>query len=155
MKVLKDNTKSTEPKPYPRKCTCENCSSLLEYEAVDMYMGEYGCMYIDCPLCGSDNMLEDNEFSITLTFKNIEFPKHFGHECKENGCVDVFNQKEIKKDLEEAITYFRENKDAHTWSCQRGNLYLNVNRYERDREYVVTASNDYYQAIIPFEEEDY
>ena len=106
MKVLKNNYKEfqdcveklqkTMIKPYPRKLVCENCGSELEYEESDLRMGALGCMYLDCPCCGRDNMLEENENTITLTANNVEFPTHFFHTSKENGAVDVSDD-EIKK----------------------------------------------------------
>lgn len=166
MKVLKDNYKGNRVKhieeyvkPYPRKLICENCQSELEYEESDMRMGAFGCMYLDCPLCGCDNMLEDNENSIILTVDNIEFPVHYFHTSKETCAVDCCNNEEIKKYIRTAIDYFREHKydeePPYDWMTMTGNLYINVHRYSGDEEYAITISNDYYHMSIPFEEEDY
>lgn len=161
MKVLKNNFNEIDAiscgfKPYPRTLICENCESELQYEESDMRMGEYGFMYIDCPLCGYDNMLEDNENNITLTFDNIEFPIHFNHVCVENGAVDVCDNEHIKKYLHEAINYFRKNKDEYNWGGHiTGNLYINVHRYAGDEMYEITISNNFYNMEIPFQNLDY
>ena len=161
MKVLKNNYKNEidmkiEDKPYPRKLICESCHSELEYEKIDTRIGALGCVYIDCPLCGYDNMLlDEDEQGIDLTVNNIEFPTHFFHASKETGAVDVCNNKEVKECIHKAVNYFRENKDEYTWYTQYGNLFVQVYRYEGDENYWVLISNNYYDTYIPFESEDY
>ena len=163
MKVLKNNyniTETTTPtmqyEPYPRKLNCENCGSELEYEKSDLRMGEYGCMYIDCPLCGCDNMLEDNEESITLTVDNIEFPIHFHHVSKETGAVDCCNTEMVREYIGKAVDYFRTNKEECNWGgWVTGNFYIHVRRYSGDENYEVTISNDFYHMDIPFDKKDY
>lgn len=163
MKVLKDNyneittiTTNTIKKPYPRELTCEKCGSSLEYEESDLRMGEYGCMHIDCPLCGYDNMIDDNENNITLTVDNIEFPLHFYHISKETDAVDICNNEHVKSYLRKAIDYFRKNKKEYDWgNWITGNFYIHVHRYSGDEEYQVIVSNDFYGMNIPFEPEDY
>ena len=161
MKVLKDNYTQTDIKdnvnaikPYPRELTCENCGSSLEYEKSDLRMGALGCIYLDCPLCKYENMIEDNEDSITLTVDNIEFPTHFFHTSVETGAVDVDNEK-IKKYIRNAIDYFRKNKDAFSYEQQSGTLHIVVFRYDGDKNYEVVVSKDFYSTYIPFESEDY
>lgn len=160
MKVLKDNFNTKESKvkeieDYPRRHTCTNCFSELQYDEKDMAMGYGGYMEIVCPLCGEKNALEDNEHNITLTPDNIEFPTHFWHTCKENGAVDICNTEEIRKYLRDAINWFRKNKDEFHWFCRSGNLYVGVTRFDRDKMYEVILSNNYYEAEIPFEKVDY
>lgn len=165
MNVLKNNfvkfdktnaivVKEKECKSYPRKLMCENCRSELEYEETDMRMGEYGCMFVDCPLCGYDNMLEDNEKNITLTIDNIEFPIHFHHTSKDNA-VDRCNLTEVRQDIKRAVEYFRKNKDEYIWYSWSGNLFVMVHRCSGDKEYAITVSGDFYSMNIPFEREDY
>lgn len=162
MKVLKDNytkpniNEATEnTKPYPRKIICEHCGSELEYEKSDLRIGFLGCAYLDCPLCNGDNMIEDNENTITLTKDNIKFPVHFWHTSKETGAVDYCNHEEVKKAVYRAIDYFRKNKNEYFWYTCCGNLYVGVNRYDGDENYWVIVSNNYYETYIPFEREDY
>jgi len=162
MKILKDNyaksTNETEVKfePYPRKLTCENCGSELEYEESDLRIGALGCVYLDCPLCGNDNMLEENEKAITLTRDNIEFPTHFFHTSAKVKAVDVCNNERIKQEIHRGIDYLRKHKDEFAWLMQTGNLYVAIYRYDgTDKEYEVIISNDYYDTYIPFESQDY
>lgn len=159
IKVLKNNFNNVEiendVKPYPRKLICENCKSELEYEESDLRMGEYGCMYIDCPVCKDSNMLEDNEHSIRLTVDNIKFPIHFRHTSEATGAKNVCTNEEIKKCIRQAVDYFREHEDKHEYYTSYGNLYINVHRYDGDEEYEVLVSNDFYETFIPFEPEDY
>lgn len=164
MKVLKDNYNpikgnAVEVKrfePYPRTLICENCQSELEYEEADLRMGEYGYMFLDCPCCGRDNILEDNEHNIALTVNNIEFPTHFSHISTECGAVDCCNNERIKEYLYQAVDYFRKNKSEYDWGGYiTGNLYLQVHRWEGDGQYEVTISNDFYNMSVPFEDRDY
>ena len=162
MKILKNNYNEMvnknikQVKHYPRKLICEECRSELEYEKSDLRIGEFGCLYLDCPCCGRDNIIDDED-GITLTANNIEFPTHFFHTLAEegNGVVDRCNTDEIRIEIKRAISYFRKNKDEFHWCSWSGNLYVSVNRYSGDNSYDVTVSNDFYSVDIPFEEEDY
>ena len=162
MKVLKNNhdetatiAADTTNKPYPRELVCENCQSELEYEESDLRMGEYGCMHLKCPLCGYDNMIDDNENNVTLTVDNIEFPLHFHHISTETA-VDICDNEHVKKYLYKAIDYFRKNKEEYDWgSWITGNLYIHVHKYSGDEQYDVVVSNNFYNMHIPFEPEDY
>lgn len=149
----KESIKTVEP--YPRKLICEGCRSELEYDESDLIMGEYGCMFIDCPICGGHNMLEDNEHSITLTVDNIEFPVHFHHVSKESGAKDRASADEVRSEIKKAVDYFRENKEEYSYYTWCGNLCVAVYRYSGDEEYSVIVSSDFYNTEIPFEEEDY
>lgn len=148
MKVLKDNYKKAEyveevVNTYPKKLVCDTCGSELEYEESDMRIGALGCVFVDCPCCGRDNMIDDEE-GITLTANNVEFPTHFWHTSKETGAVDCCNNEEIKKCVYEAIDYFRKNKNEYDWFCCYGNLYIEVRRWEGDENYEVVVTNNYY-----------
>lgn len=155
MKVLKDNYNVANNMSYPRVTICEKCNSELEYEESDLRIGWLGAVYLDCPLCGCDNMLDEHEGCITLTVDNLEFPTHFHHTCVENGAVDCLNNKEIKECIHKAIKYFREYKDEFVWYIGYGNLLVAVYRYDGDESYKVVVTNNYYETDIPFEEVDY
>lgn len=160
MRVLKDNYNKIEEthqaKPYPRSLICEDCGSELEYEKSDLRMGAYGCVHLDCPLCGYSNMLDENEENIILTVDNIEFPVHFYHVSTETGAVDCCTNEMIKKYIRKVVDYFRENKDEYDWGGHiTGNLYMHVHKYSGDEEYTIVVSNDFYETSIPFGDEDY
>ena len=159
LKILKNNYSELATTicscVYPRKLECVMCGSELEYEEDDMYMGVLGCMHVKCPLCGYENLLDDNENNIVLTKDNIQYPEHFFHTSEENGAVDCFNNEELKKYINRAIEYFRRNKNEFAWTGGSGNTTIHVYRYSGDEEYYVVASNDFYSTYIPFEEEDY
>ena len=157
MKVLKDNYNKIDNKSYsyPRKTICENCGSELEYEKDDIRIGWLGAVYVDCPLCGFDNMLYEHEDCVTLTVDNLEFPTHFHHTCVENGAVDCVDNTTIKHYLNKAIKYFRENKDEFVWHSQTGNMDFAVFRWSGYELYKVVVTGNYFEADIPFEEIDY
>lgn len=161
MKVLKDNFNTTiheaikETNHYPRKHICDNCSSELEYEESDLKMGVLGCMNLKCPLCGYNNLIEDNEHNVTLTKDNVEFPVHFFHTSKEDGAVDVCNNEYVKKCIKESINNLRRNKNEFYHFTGTGNTMVFVFRFDGDEEYNIIVTNNYYETYIPFEEEDY
>lgn len=159
MRVLKDNYKKVNTKEevnlYPRKMICEQCRSELEYEKDDLRIGALGSVYLDCPLCGYDNMLEEHEDTITLTKDNVEYPIHFFHTSKETGAVDCCTNERVKESINRAIDFFRKNKDEFVWYTETGNLHMSVWRYDGDEEYYVVVTNNYHSTYIPFENEDY
>ena len=163
MKILKDNYNKATPiltklqiEPYPRNIVCDMCGSELIYDETDLVMGEWGCMHIICPLCKHSNLLDNNEKNIVLTVDNIEFPVHFHRTSVETGAKNCCDNEEIKRQLRQAINYFRINKHEYDWGGHiTGNLFIHVHRYDGDEEYVVTVSNDFYTANIPFERIDY
>lgn len=143
-------------KPYPRRLICDYCDSELEYDESDLYMKEYGCMYVDCPVCGHSNMLVENEHSIILTKDNVVFPLHFHHISKDDGAVDNCNEETVRKYIDEFIRYLRNHHDEYfCGGYVNGNTYVIVERFDGDNDYEVTVSNDFYQTYIPFDNEDY
>lgn len=162
MKVLENNysnhvndTNVEHVPSYPRKHICEKCRSKLEYEKSDIRVGALGAVYLDCPLCSYENMLEEHEDTITLTKDNVEYPIHFFHTSKENGAVDCCTNEEVKAYIIKAIDFFRKNKDEFVWYTATGNLHMSVWRYDGDEEYYVVVTNNYHSTHIPFENEDY
>ena len=157
MKILKDNYTeiiSEQTSDYPKNMTCEGCSSELEYDESDFKIGTYGCYYVYCPLCGEGNLIEEKE-GIKLTFDNVEFPTHYWHTCKENGAVDMCNNKKINEWLKQAFAYFKENKDEFSWWTQTGNLRVEVHKFDGDKYYEILVTNNFYTTEIEFEHDDY
>lgn len=160
MKVLKDNYKKNEcvePERhdiYPRKYTCEECASELEYEKSDITYGAFGCAFLKCPLCGYDNSLWDED-DFVLTRDNVEFPTHFYHTSKETGAVDTCNNQEVRGAINRAIEYFRKYINEYHWSTACGNLRVDVTKFSGDEVYEVMVTKDYYETSIPFESADY
>lgn len=159
MKVLKNNYESHEEEivkeveRYPRNHICEYCDSELEYNKDDLRVGAFGCMFLNCPCCNQENLIEDE--GLDLTKDNVEFPTHFHHCSKETGAVDICNNKRIKEYINEAIDYFRNNKNEFVWFVSTGNLHMTVFRWSEDECYDVIVANDHYSTFIPFENEDY
>lgn len=162
MKVLVNKYKKNEnvkaKNIYPKKIVCDCCESELEYEESDIYIGSFGCTYIDCPLCGSDIILYDEEDKeLILTKDNVEFPTHFWHTSTETGAKDCCNNEEVRACINRGINYFRENKneDEYHWFAEYGNLHVEIYRLTGDENYEVMVTNNYYETSIPFEAEDY
>lgn len=161
MKVLVNNyneskeVNTLQDVSYPRKFVCETCNSKLEYDKSDIRIGALGCVYINCPCCGYESMIEEHEDTITLTKDNIKFPDHFFHSSKDTGAIDCCDNENIKNAIERAINFFRKNKDEFTWSTEGGNLNVTVWKYDGDENYYVVVADNYYSTYIPFEKEDY
>lgn len=155
MKVLKNNYEAKKEESYPRFHVCGDCGSELEYEESDLRIGELGLVFLDCPLCDYENIIEGNENTITLTKDNVEFPTHFFHTSEEDGAVDVCTNEYVKESINKAIEYFRNNKNEFVWISETGNTSITVFRLDGDEDYYVVVTNDYYSTHIPFEEEDY
>jgi DNA-directed RNA polymerase subunit RPC12/RpoP len=139
IKVL--NKKVEEPKIYRQMC--DGCKAELECEYEDTYEGVLGARYVKCPECGSEVMFEEIECK-TLTFKNIEFPKHFF----EPGGVDISND-EIQGWIRNCLKIAEESKEPYGYFVQQGtgNAMVVLLVYEDEYEFVVTK--DYYSATIP------
>lgn len=160
MKILKNNFNtdtlvSNNVKPYPRKIICEGCGSELEYDKSDTQIGALGGVYVFCPLCDYDNMIDSHEDAVILTKNNIEFPTHFFHTSVDGGAVDCCDNKHIKSYIDQAINYFRQNKDEFVWTVESGNLYIAVYRDDGDEDYYVMVTDNYYSTYLPFEDQDY
>lgn len=155
MKVLKNNYNTVFAEDIEKELICEVCRSELEYEESDIVVGQYGCAFVECPLCGYKNYLDDDKHEVVLTKDNVEFPTHFSHTSEETGAVNCCTNNEIKGYINNAIEYFRKNKEAEHWFCCTGNLYISVTRWEGDENYWVVVSNDHYDTYIPFEAADY
>ena len=158
MKILKNNfKKELEPKleNETKKLECEHCNSELEYDAFDVNIGEYGCAFVECPLCGYENYLDDGEHDMDLTMHNVEFPTHFAHVSKDTGAVDACNNEEVRECIRKAIKYFRENKEEFAWITAYGNMVVSVYRWVGDEAYEVIVGNNYYNTYLSFENEDY
>ena len=154
MKVLVNNyNKEDIGQIKTHKFTCENCRSELEYDQSDITIGVYGAAHVHCCLCNYNNMLDDEEYDITLTKDNIEYPTHFYHTSKELGAMDICDNKHVKEAINEAINHLRNFKEDEFWLTASGNMHITVFRLEDEYDIVVT--DNYYSTYIPFEEEDY
>ena len=159
MEVIKNNFEKREEKKmvenYPKLHICEYCNSELKYDKEDLRVGELGLVFLHCPCCKNDNLIEDSELTVNLTKDNIEFPVHFHHCSVETGAVDVCNNERVKEAINKAIDFFRKNKNESNWMTATGNLYVVVFKYDGDECYEVVVTNDYYDTFIPFKNVDY
>lgn len=148
MKIIKSN-KQTQIK-YPMRVKCYNCESELEVEEQDTHVGYPGAMYFTCPVCGKESMIDELD-GITLTKDNIEFPQHFYYFG--NG-VDL-SSKEIRKYINDAINFFRNNPDSFCYTTGSGNTGILVQNFSGDHEYHVVVTKDFYETEIPYGTKDY
>lgn len=133
---------------------CSQCGSELEITKDDTHIGWLGALFVTCPCCGEESMIDELE-GITLTVDNLEFPVHFSRTNKGMRQVVENSSEEIVKEIKRAITYFRKHKDEYYWFTSHGDLFVVVFRYEGDEEYSIMVTKDFYETEIPFQEEDY
>lgn len=88
-------------------------------------------------------MLDGNENDIKITKDNVEFPTHFNYSSTENVAVKSCNNENIKKEINRAIEYFRQNKDKWHWYTSYGNMFILVNRLEGDEKYDIAVTDRY------------
>ena len=148
MRVIKNNTEIKIK--YPLREECDYCGSELEVDEKDTYVGYLGAIHYKCPVCGTENMIDDID-GLTLTKDNVEFPNHFHHFGKG---VDLTSD-EIRKYINDAIEYFRENPDSFCYTTGAGNTGILVQNFSGDYEYHVVVTKDFYDVGIPYEHEDY
>ena len=157
MKVIKNNCNEKKVELAAAKqliIECDKCGSELEITKEDTHIGWLGAVYVTCPCCGEDTMVEEME-GITLTKDNIEFPLHFIRTNKELRNVSEVASDNIVKEIKKGIEYFRKNKDTHDWYISYGDLFISVYKYDEDKDYFVLVTKDFYETNIPFEAEDY
>ena len=160
IKVIKNNfnkinlNKNIEEKSKKIHIFCEHCDSELEISKEDTHIGWLGALFVKCPCCGQESMVNELE-GITLTKDNIDYPIHFNRTNKDLRNVVEVKKDEIIKEIQRGIDYFRVNKNESYWYTCYGDLFLIVFRYEGDEEYFVLVTRDFYETDIPFEKEDY
>lgn len=149
MKILKTN----ENKAWPKKIECKYCGAELEVEYDDIHVGALGMGYFDCPVCKKKCYLEDDEDfpDEVVTVNNLRFPDHFFHSSEG---VDISSE-DIRRYVENAITFFRNEPDAFVFTTGSGNTAVIVFNYSGDENYHVIVSKDYYDTYIDYEQEDY
>ena len=151
MEIVEKNERYELKEPvFPIEVVCEHCDSILKVEEVDLTCGALGLMYFRCPVCKRKSCIYELD-EIELTKDNIIFPQHFWHHT--NG-VDI-SPGDIKKWINDAIDFFRENPDAFVYVTGSGNTSVLVQNYSGDEEYVVSVTKDCYETHIPYEKEDY
>ena len=157
MKVLKNNCNEKKVElaaPKQLIIECDKCGSELEITKEDTHIGWLGAVYVTCPCCGEDTMIDEME-GITLTKDNISFPIHFIRTNKNvRNIVEVSSEK-IIKEIKKGIEYFRVHKDEFNWYTSYGDLFINIYRYDGDENYFILVTQDFYETYIPFEKEDY
>lgn len=156
MKVLKNNYNLEEDTITPKsiQIKCDRCGSELEITVEDTYIGAYGAVYLICPCCNEETMVEELD-GITLTKDNIKFPLHFVRTNKNMRCVKEIEPEEIEKEIKRGIEYFRINKEEWAYYMGYGDMSITIFRYDGDEEYHVLVAKDYYDTYIPFESQDY
>lgn len=143
---------STKDEVY--EVECEYCNSKLKITKKDVNYGWLGEPYITCPCC-KKNCDIDFLPGIEITASNITYPIHFLKVNKDQRNVVHIEDSKINKSIQDGIEYFRANKDEYVWYTQYGDSHINMYRYDGDEEYYVVVTQDYFEACIEFEKEDY
>lgn len=106
-----------------KRCTCQNCGSILEYENADTYIGFYGLKYVKCPVCGAE---------VAVTEERVGPPtwgQTFVHTNKETAkqVNSATIQDMIDQCREDAI-----NLDCDSYICSYGDALVFVRKDNTD-----------------------
>ena len=125
-----------------------NCGAELEYVPSDMHVGQFGSMFLACPVCGDEILLEDED-PVILTTQNLEWPKHFS--LPDGTAADIPDH-EIQKWLNTCLRHADSEMypDGSFISMGSGNTMVFVLKY--GDEYSVYVTKNYAITSIPREE---
>lgn len=84
MRLIKSN--NIEPE-YPKRYTCDECGTELEYDKEDVHIGWMGCEYVTCPVCDKETMVSDQRVQPPV------WKTTFRHVNAETGAVDTEDAK--------------------------------------------------------------
>lgn len=151
MRIIKDHTNSGKDSKFPLKTTCEWCGSELEIEESDCKIGYAGLYHYVCPCCNRENTADEID-GVDITLENIKFPDHFYYFDEESTYP---SPEEVKRNIKELLKWHRENKDDDNIRYLSGRSFYMVHKYPEEKEYSIIVAPNYYEAEIPFSEEDY
>lgn len=83
MKII---TPASSPE-WPKRHTCLQCKAELEYDKEDVYVGVYGLEYIECPSCGTENVINEKRVMPPTWPKTFE--EYNSAYCANNNSVMV------------------------------------------------------------------
>jgi hypothetical protein len=122
------------------------CGAELEYLPSDVHVGAFGSMFVTCPVC-EEEMLLDEEDPMVLTVENVEWPKHFSLPHKSD--FDI-SDKEIQEWVKQCLKLAESDIIYPNGSFVRmacGNTMVSIQKYEESYEVYVTKS--YAETSIP------
>lgn len=130
MKVIKSRLSTTEPK----RCICEECGAELEYEPCDVHVGWMGVGYVTCPECGRDTAVSDERKA------KPTWPLTFHHTCKENGAVDLDDER-VDSMVDEVVNRLKKSDDDYPYAMTgTGNTVVFGLKFEDSIEIYVTKN---------------
>lgn len=129
----------------PAECLC---GTELEYLPQDMHAGAYGSMYITCPVCAKEILL-DYEDPMPLTVQNVKWPQHFSLPDAEDFNVDDAT---IQGWVETCLAQISDKiyPNGSSVHIATGNAMVVINKYGDSYDVFVTKS--YANTNIPREE---
>ena len=126
----------------PAECLC---GAELEYLPSDMHEGAYGCMYITCPVCEKEILLDDED-PVELTAETLEWPKHFSLPADTDVKV---TDATIQRWMNTCLSQLKSDiyKDGSCIQMGSGDSIVWMFKYED--EYAVYVSKSYAATSIP------
>ena len=120
-----------------KRATCHECGSELEYEQGDVFIGQYGCGYITCPVCNEDVFLEDYD-TPDLTVDTVQWPQHFALPSDDAADMD---DNQIQKWVKDCLAHLDKSEDNGEFACMgSGNTMVIVHKYDDEYQIIVTKS---------------
>lgn len=137
IKVKKKNTETQ--KIYNARC--DECECELECTEEDMHDGPDGAMYITCPECDNEVLIDSHD-GIALNSHNIQFPKHF----YKFGDAAPIEDERVQEAIRNLLKQMEESdvEDYLYWAT--GDSMVIV--MNLDDEIQVVVAKDYYECSI-------
>lgn len=136
-----------KPRDSCKIVTCK-CGAEIEYFPHDKHDGAFGCMYLTCPECANEVLL-DKEDPIKLTIDNVEWPKHFDlPDGSEMNFDDATIQKWVRMCLSQLSSDIYKVRDVV--SMGSGNTRIWAEKWEE--EYAVYVTKSFSTTSIPRED---
>lgn len=134
MKVLKHGES--------KQIKCEWCNSVLEYEGSDIYYGEFGCAFIDCPVCKTKIELPD--LPMGLTVDNVRWPQHFSHMSDKAAHL---SDDQVQTRINECLKVLKNEEPGDYAFSGTGDTMVFAFKFED--EYAVYVTQNYFETSIP------
>ena len=120
---------------------CDECECELECTEEDMHDGPDGAMYITCPECDNEVLIDDHD-AIVLNSDNIQFPKHF---WKFGDAAPVEDER-VQDAIRKLLKQMEESNENDFWYWAAGDSMVIVTNM--DDEINVIVAKDYYECNI-------
>jgi len=122
-----------------------DCGAELEYLPTDMYVGAYGAMYVRCPECDAEVLLNDEE-QFLLTPENVSWPQHFSMPDSDDLDVD---DKTIQNWVSTCLKHLESDLYGYGSYVSMGSGNTRVWAEKFEDEYAIYVTKSYAATSVP------